>query len=135
VTLKPARQLEPDEVEQLLTREVPARRATLDAEGFPHVTPLWFVWTDGAFYMTSVADRPHLRRVARNPRVGIGVDVEDPELPDGQRPNRPVRAMGVPELRMDDGAVWTTRIVKKYVGGPGASYHSFGIAGRTVGRA
>jgi hypothetical protein len=43
--------------------------------------------------------------------------------------------MGVAELRMDDGAVWTTRIVKKYVGGPGASYHSFGIAGRTVGRA
>jgi nitroimidazol reductase NimA-like FMN-containing flavoprotein (pyridoxamine 5'-phosphate oxidase superfamily) len=69
--LKPPRQLGADEVEQLLARDVPARLATVDAQGFPHVTPLRFVWRDGAFYMTSVADRPHLRRIARNPRVGI----------------------------------------------------------------
>jgi nitroimidazol reductase NimA-like FMN-containing flavoprotein (pyridoxamine 5'-phosphate oxidase superfamily) len=79
--LKPPRQLGADEVEQLLACDIPAHLATLDAEGFPHVTPLWFVWTGGAFYMTSIADRPHLRRVEDDPRVGIGVDVEDPERP------------------------------------------------------
>lgn len=78
------------------------------------------VWTGGAFYMTSIADRPHLRRVEDNPRVGIGVDVEDPECPDGQRPNRQVRATGVAELLADDAAIWTTRITEKYLRGPAA---------------
>jgi Pyridoxamine 5'-phosphate oxidase len=39
--LKPPRQLGADEVEQLLACDIPAHLATLDAEGFPHVTPLW----------------------------------------------------------------------------------------------
>ncbi len=118
--LKPPRQLSVDEVEQLLACDVPAHLATLDAEGFPHVTPLWFVWTGGAFYMTSIVDRPHLRRVEDNPRVGIGVDVEERERPDGQRPNRQVRATGVAELLADDAAIWTTRITEKYLRGPAA---------------
>lgn len=121
LVLKPPRRLGPDEVEQLLARDVPAHLATLDAKGFPHVTPLWFVWTNGSFYMTSIADRPHLHRVARDPRVGIGVDVEDPGRSDGERPNRQVRAAGVAELFTADGATWTTRITEKYLRGPGAS--------------
>ncbi len=59
--LKPPRQLGADEVEQLFACDIPAHLATLDAEGFPHVTPLWFVWTGGAFYMTSSAYRAVLR--------------------------------------------------------------------------
>jgi nitroimidazol reductase NimA-like FMN-containing flavoprotein (pyridoxamine 5'-phosphate oxidase superfamily) len=88
--VKRPRELDRGEIEALLSLEVPARLATLDGDGFPHVTPLWFVWQEGAFYMTSIADRPHLRRLSRNPRAGLCVDVEDPERPDGQRPNRQV---------------------------------------------
>ena len=62
------------------------------------MTPLWFLWIDGAFYMTSIADRPHLRRIAGNPRVGVLVDTEDSERDDGQRPNRQARAIGDAEL-------------------------------------
>ena len=54
----------------MLELDVPARLATLDTRGFPHVTPLWFLWTDRAFYFTRFADRPHLRRLAENPRAG-----------------------------------------------------------------
>ena len=39
-----------------------------------------------AFYMTSIADRPHLRRLAGNPRAGVLIDTEDAERDDGQRP-------------------------------------------------
>ena len=88
------RPLDPAEIEALLALDVPARLATLDRDGFPHVTPLWFLWIDGAFYMTSIADRPHLRRLAVNPRAGVLVDTEDAERDDGQRPNRQVRAIG-----------------------------------------
>jgi PPOX class probable F420-dependent enzyme len=115
------RPLDPAEIEALLALDIPARLATLDRDGFPHVTPLWFLWSDGAFYMTSIADRPHLRRLAANTRAGVLVDAEDAERDDGQRPNRQVRAIGEAEVFRDSDAEWTTRITEKYVRGPGAA--------------
>ncbi len=64
---------------------VPARLATLDRHGLSHVTPLWFVWADGAFYITSLVDRPR------------------------------VRAIGTAELKPDHAATWTTGITQRYV--------------------
>jgi nitroimidazol reductase NimA-like FMN-containing flavoprotein (pyridoxamine 5'-phosphate oxidase superfamily) len=119
--IKRPRRLDAREIETLLALDVPAHLASLDSDGFPHVTPLWFVWEDGAFYMTSIADRPHLKRLARNPRAGVDVDVEDPERADGERPNRQVRAIGNAELSQDHRAAWTTRITEKYVRGPAAA--------------
>ena len=121
--LKPPRRLEPSEIQTLLALDVPARLATLDRDGFPHVTPLWFIWADHAFYMTSIADRPHLQRLSRNPRAGLCIDTEDPERTDGQRPNRQVRAVGDAELFPDADGHWTSRITDKYVHGPAAPEH------------
>jgi PPOX class probable F420-dependent enzyme len=115
------RPLDPAEIEALLALDVPARLATLDRDGFPHVTPVWFLWSEGAFYMTSIADRPHLLRLAANPRAGVLVDTEDAERDDGQRPNRQVRAIGEAEVFPDRGGQWTTRITEKYIRGPGAA--------------
>lgn len=115
--LKAPRRLDRGEIETLLALDVPAHLATLDSAGFPHVTPLWFVWEDGAFFMTSIVDRPHLRRLAHNRRAGLGIDVEEPERTDGQRPNRQVRAIGEAELYPDRDARWTKRITAKYVRG------------------
>jgi nitroimidazol reductase NimA-like FMN-containing flavoprotein (pyridoxamine 5'-phosphate oxidase superfamily) len=113
--------LDPTETQALLELDVPAHLATLDRDGFPHITPVWFVWDDGAFYITSIAERPHLKRLAANPRAGIGIDTEDPERDDGQRPNRQVRAVGRAELSLDDQGAWTKRITRKYLKGPGAA--------------
>lgn len=119
--IKRPRRLDPTEIESLLALDVPARLATLDHDGFPHITPLWFVWHDGAFYMTSINDRPHLKRLAANRRAGLLVDVEDPERADGQRPNRQLRAIGNANLFPDNRAAWTTRITEKYLRGPAAA--------------
>jgi hypothetical protein len=62
------------------------------ATSTPQVTPLWFVWEDRAFHLTSFPDRHHLRRLESNPRAGLCIDVEEPERDDGERPNRQVRA-------------------------------------------
>jgi nitroimidazol reductase NimA-like FMN-containing flavoprotein (pyridoxamine 5'-phosphate oxidase superfamily) len=121
--IRPPRPLSEDEIEALLALDVPARFATLDAEGFPHVTPLWFVWEEGAFYLTSYSDRPHLRRLAGNPRAGLCVDVERPAREDGERPNLQVRATGRAELFPDQGGAWTRRIDEKYVRGPAGAAH------------
>ena len=71
--------------------------ATLGKDGFPHVTPIWFVWEDGAFYMTSLTEKAHVGRLERDPRASICVEVEEPERADGERPNRSVRATGPAE--------------------------------------
>jgi hypothetical protein len=39
---------------------------------------LWFVWDEGAFHLPSYSDRPHLRRLAGNPRAGLCIDIERP---------------------------------------------------------
>ena len=115
--IRPPRPLSDEEINALLAADVPARLATLDREGFPHVTPLWFIWDDGAFYLTSFPDRRHVRRLERDPRAGICIDVEGPERSDGERPNRQVRAVGTAELSADERGLWTRRITRKYVTG------------------
>lgn len=98
------------EIDRVLQSDVPAHLATVDRFGFPHVTPLWFIWAERAFYLTSIPDRPHLRRLTANPRAGLCVDVEEPERSDGQRPNRQVRAIGTAELFPDPDGHWTAVI-------------------------
>ncbi len=112
--IRAPRRLSDEEIETLLALDVPARLATIDAQGFPHVTALWFVWDDGAFHLTSYSDRPHLRRLAGNPRAGLCVDIERPAREDGERPNLQVRAIGNAELFADEAGAWTRRIDEKY---------------------
>ncbi|MDE1673218.1 pyridoxamine 5'-phosphate oxidase family protein [Nocardia gipuzkoensis] len=92
------RTLRESEITDLLTRDVVAHLATIDTAGYPHITPLWFLWLDGRFYLTSYADRPHLERMRSNPRVGLVIDVEDALRADGERPNRQVRVIGTASL-------------------------------------
>jgi hypothetical protein len=114
------RPLTEDEAATLLASDTVARLATIDASGYPHVTPLWFLWADGAFHLASDAGRPHLSRLRANPRAGLVIDVEAAQRPDGQRPNSQVRAIGDAMLAPDTGAVWTRRIWNKYVTGSAA---------------
>jgi PPOX class probable F420-dependent enzyme len=108
--------LEPDEVEALLQADVPAHLATLDVDGYPRITPIWFIWADGAFVMTSVVGYPHLENIARDPRAALAIDQEEAPV-GGHRPNRRIRVQGLAELSPDDGE-WTRRITRKYIGGP-----------------
>ncbi len=112
------RRLKDDEVERLLALDVPARLATLQPDGFPRVTPIWFLWEAGAFYMTSVEGAPHLRNLRREPRAGICVDIEaGMPVASGVRPNASVKAWGMASLKTDTGGQWTRRITLKYVSG------------------
>jgi hypothetical protein len=119
--IKAPRRMTPAEIDALLSSAVPARLASIDRNGFPHVTPLWSIWADGAFYLTSIADRPHLSRLEADPRAGICVDVEQAERDDGQHPNQQVRAIGIADLFPDPAGLWTGRITEKYVRGASAN--------------
>jgi hypothetical protein len=55
-----------------------------------------------------------------NPRVGLVIDVEAEQRPDGQRPNKQLRATGDATLSPDTEAVWTRRIWARYITGSAA---------------
>jgi nitroimidazol reductase NimA-like FMN-containing flavoprotein (pyridoxamine 5'-phosphate oxidase superfamily) len=74
------RQLKPGEVSALLELDAVAHLATLDGDGFPHVTPVWFVWLDSAFYFASDTHRPHVARLQRDRRAGVVVEREKPTV-------------------------------------------------------
>jgi nitroimidazol reductase NimA-like FMN-containing flavoprotein (pyridoxamine 5'-phosphate oxidase superfamily) len=90
------------EIAELLALDVPAHLATVDPQGFPRITPIWFLWENGTFYMTSVKGKPHLRNLERNPKASVCVDIEEC-LTDGQRPSRQVKAYGEARLADDTG--------------------------------
>jgi len=113
------REMTESEIVKLLSRDVPARLATLDPDGYPRITPIWFLWQDDAFFMTSVAGKIQLRNLERNPAASICVDVEGPDSGSGYRPNRQVKAKGDVRLFKDDGR-WTREITLKYLSGPEA---------------
>ncbi|MET0897609.1 MAG: pyridoxamine 5'-phosphate oxidase family protein [Mycobacterium sp.] len=110
------RRLTTNEIDTLLAADVVARLATVDTGGFPHLTPLWFLWADGVFLLTSYAGRPHLDRIGGDPRVGLLIDVEEPQRRDDERPNRQIRVVGTAAVSVDVDGEYTDRIRAKYLG-------------------
>ena len=51
------------ETEALLDRDVSACLAFVDGAGFPRQVPCWFLWDGEAFYVTSVAEKFHVKRL------------------------------------------------------------------------
>ncbi|MSQ25685.1 MAG: hypothetical protein EXR49_05360 [Dehalococcoidia bacterium] len=45
--------------------------ATINANGTPHMTPVGFLYEDGAFKMTTTTDRVKYRNIARDARVSL----------------------------------------------------------------
>lgn len=102
----------------LLDRDLVLHLVTLRRDGRPRITPLWFAYEDGAFRMTSVAGKPHLRDLARDPRCAVIVDAEIEPSADGERRYARVRAAGPAELTADPDGSWTRRITLRYMSGP-----------------
>lgn len=51
--------------------------ATIGKEGFPHVTPLWFKYEDGIFYVSTVAQRQKGKNLERNKKIGFSIVAEN----------------------------------------------------------
>lgn len=112
------RMLSNDELTDLLGLDIPAHLGTIDHAGFPRITPIWFLWVDDAFYMTSLPGRQHLRDLARDARASLCIDTEDHGAIHGVRSNRQVRATGYAQVMPDRAGEWTRRITHKYIAGP-----------------
>jgi hypothetical protein len=64
----------PAEVDEFLVTERTCRAATVKADGSPHVTPLWFLWHDGALWLTTLVRAQRWADLQRDPRMSVIVD-------------------------------------------------------------
>lgn len=115
------RTLTDDEIGGLLTGDSLLRLATMDPNGYPHLTPLWFVWDGRAIYATSRKEAPHVTRLAADPRAGLLIDWEAAARIDGERPSRQFRAVADAELHADESGNVTREITRRYLVGRGQS--------------
>ncbi|MDE0692805.1 MAG: pyridoxamine 5'-phosphate oxidase family protein [Gammaproteobacteria bacterium] len=102
----------------LSERGVLMRIATVREDGSPLVTPIWFIYEEGAIWFTPRAASEWFACLRKDPRVALCIDEE-------ASPYRKVVIEGTAELRHDLGAddLWRDRyrrIAKRYVNEEGA---------------
>lgn len=99
----------------LLRLAVPGHLGSLDGDGYPCITPLWWLWDGSSFRMSCKPDRPQVARLRADERAFFVVDVESPQSIDGIRPNWQVKCRGRAVIAVDEGNKWTDRISAKYL--------------------
>ena len=109
----------PEREDFLGTRGVLMRIATVDGDGNPHVTPIWFIHEEGRIWFTPRQESAWLAHIREHARVALTIDEE-------ARPYRKVVVEGDAEVIHDLGAdaVWRDRyrrIAERYVDPSGAN--------------
>ncbi|MCY3881579.1 MAG: PPOX class F420-dependent oxidoreductase [Dehalococcoidia bacterium] len=69
-----------EEMDAFLAEPRNAIVATVNPDGFPQLTPIWFHWEDGTVYFSTTAPRLKTKNLERDGRVSICVD--EPGDPD-----------------------------------------------------
>ncbi len=95
----------------LLGRARTASLATVRADGRPHVAPIWFDLDGETLVFTTGEGTVKGRNMARDPRVSLCIDEEDP-------PFHFVLIEGTAELTPGDPDLlyWSTRLGGRYMG-------------------
>ncbi len=68
-------------IEALLAKPTLARLATASPSGQPHVVPVWFLWEEGAAWISSYRSTRKVKDLRRNPKCALVVDL--PKARDG----------------------------------------------------
>jgi PPOX class probable F420-dependent enzyme len=66
-----------DERNEFLAVERTCRVATVNGDGSPHVSPLWFVWDGESLWLTSITESQRWENLRRDNRVAVVVDGGD----------------------------------------------------------
>jgi nitroimidazol reductase NimA-like FMN-containing flavoprotein (pyridoxamine 5'-phosphate oxidase superfamily) len=106
--------LTPEELDELLATERTLHLATVGPDGTPHVAPMWFVWHDGALWLSSLRRSRRTRDLAAGSPVAACVDagLDYGELRGAVLYGRPEEATGDERL-----AAIREAFARKYWGG------------------
>lgn len=110
-----------NDVRDVLKQPLIARLGTIGADGFPHLTPLWFLWEDDRDELVIMADRTarKAQNLIANPRGAVQIG-GDP-LPDGQGGyTLGVMLQGEFTVEDDPDHAVTARITRHYLQGAAA---------------
>ena len=113
--LTPVRKLTPQEVADLTALAIPAHLATFDPTGFPRVLPLWFLWEEEIFYLSSGLGSRHVQDLVRDPRAGLCITVEEGQTQAGCRPFRQIMVQGYTQVQPDLDGRWAGKLIRKYI--------------------
>lgn len=131
-TITPVRALSQQEITQLLNLAIPAHLATLDPAGFPRITPIWFLWEDGTFYMSSGEERRHVHDLARDPHAGLCIGIEEHQTEAGSRPYRQIIVRGYAHMQPDTEERWAYKLILKYITGQAGVLRAQQSAGKPL---
>jgi PPOX class probable F420-dependent enzyme len=109
-----------EERDVFLAEKRVGRLASNRDDGWSHVTPIWYVWEGGRFFLSLGNSRRHLRNVARDPHVTLCVD-DDPRMTDLTKSPRSVVCFRLAKLVDDDQTVrdMTKKMELRYLGEAG----------------
>jgi nitroimidazol reductase NimA-like FMN-containing flavoprotein (pyridoxamine 5'-phosphate oxidase superfamily) len=111
------RRLTQQEIADLVSLAMPAHLATLDPAGFSRVIPIWFLWEDRSFYLSSGPQSRHVQDLARDPRTGLCITIEESQTETGYRPFRQIMVRGLAHVLPDTDASWARKLIGKYIPG------------------
>src|SRR5919106_3253179 len=76
-TWSPSVAMNRDEIDRFLRRTLVARLTSIRPDGYPHTTPLWYVWDGEALWFeigAGARPRQHLRNFRSNPKLCVMID-------------------------------------------------------------
>src|SRR5437588_2794579 len=67
-----------DVLEEFLRQPHIGVLATLRSDGRPYTVPIWWLWQDGAFWLTGTTSRVWCRQLRRDPRASLCIEALQP---------------------------------------------------------
>jgi PPOX class probable F420-dependent enzyme len=127
LTWAPGVAMSKEEIDNFLRQKLVARLTSIRPDGYPHTTPLWYVW-DGEvlWFILGAGERPrqHIRNLRRNPKLCVIIDRDVRPEQGGLFDAQGVGIRGTVELSTDETLQEeiARRLVRKYMGEEGDQY-------------
>ena len=116
-----------EEIDSFLGQKLVARLTSIRPDGYPHTTPLWYVWDgDVLWFILGAGERPrqHIRNLRRNPKLCVIIDRDARPEQGGVFDAQGVVIRGIVELSTDETLQeeMSRKVLRKYFGDESDQY-------------